>query len=335
MKRFAWLALAAVLGATMPGRAFALTIKLGTLAPAGSPWELALKRMAAEWAKLSNGSVSVKIYPGGIAGDEMDVLRKMRIGQLNAAGITVSGLQGIYNGVKILSYPRFLQSPGEFAYVLERMKPFFERELEKRGYKVLMWWPAGWVYFFSRYPIVTIGDLMRQKLWVWNGDPDEMQAWQSSGVPTVPLASTDLMTSLQGGMVDVVMTSPLVAASNQWFGIMSNMCSLKLSPLWGAVIVSSKSWAEVPADMQRTLADAAKKISDSLEPGVAKADEEAIAVMKKYGLRVNQTTKADEAEWASLMAKGLTMMVGKGYDRESYEIARQLIDEYRAANPGQ
>src|SRR5271157_4760276 len=103
----------------------ALTIKLGTLAPVGSPWELGARRLAAEWERLSGGTVTVKIYAGGVAGDEPDMVRKMRIGTLNAALITVTGLQGIFNGVKTLSYPLLLQSDDEMAFVLDRMKPFF------------------------------------------------------------------------------------------------------------------------------------------------------------------------------------------------------------------
>ncbi len=223
-----------------------LTIKLGSLAPVASPWDIGLKRMAGEWEKLSGGRITVKIYSGGIAGDESDMVRKMRIGALNAAAITVSGLQGIFKGAKTLSYPLLLRSDDELSYVLDRMKPLFDAELQKRGFKSVGWSMGGWVYIFSRHPVLRPDDLRKQKLWVWSGDPDEIQAYQSAGFQTVTIASTDLMTSLQGGMVDAFATSPLVAASSQWFGIATNMYTLKLGPLWGATIVSAKTWAEVP-----------------------------------------------------------------------------------------
>jgi TRAP-type transport system periplasmic protein len=188
-----------------------LTIKMGSLAPSASPWEVGLKRVAAEWEKISGGTVTVKIYAGGVAGDEPDMVRKIRIGTLNAAFVTVTGLQGIFNGLKTLSYPLLLRDDNELAYVLQKMQPFFDAELQKRGFKPFMWSLGGWAYFYSRAPVVTPGDLRKQKLWVWSGDPDEVQAYQSAGFQTVALASTDLMTSLQGGMVDALVTSPLVA----------------------------------------------------------------------------------------------------------------------------
>ena len=94
--------------------------------------------------------------------------------------------------------------------------------------------------------MVTPHDLESQKLWVWSGDPDEIQAYQRAGFQTVTLAVTDLMTSLQGGMVDALVTSPLLAASNQWFGVVSNMSTIRLGPLWGATVVTTRYGPRCP-----------------------------------------------------------------------------------------
>ncbi len=326
-----WVAI--LLATTVCAAADALTIKLGTLAPVGSPWEVGLRRVAAEWDRLSGGSVTLRIYAGGVAGDEPDMIRKMRIGTLNAAGITVTGLQGIFKGFKTLSYPLLVRNDAELSYVLDRMKPFFEQELEKRGFRAVMWSPGGWTYLFSRRPVVFPQDLKSQKLWVWSGDPDEIQAYQKAGFQTVTLAITDLMTSLQGGMVDALVTSPLLAASNQWFGVLGNMSTLKLAPLWGAVIITEKTWAQIPADLQPKLLDASPKVADSLAPELAKADEQAIAIMKKYGLTINTVSPKAEAEWAALLDKTFSTLVGTTYDRESFEMARKYLNEYVAAHP--
>ena len=310
-----------------------LTIKLGSLAPAGSPWELGLKRMAAEWERLSGGTVTVKIYAGGIAGDEPDMLRKVRIGALNAALVTVTGLQGIFNGLKTLSYPLLLRTDDELRWVLDRMKPAFSAELQKRGFLPFMWSTGGWVYFFSRLPLSTPDDLRRQKLWVWSGDPDEIQAYQSAGFQTVTIAATDLMTSLQGGMVDALVTSPLLAASSQWFGIASHMYTLRLAPLWGAAVVSTKTWAQVPPDLQPKLLEAAQRITDALAPDILKSDGDAIAVMKKYGLQISEVTPQSLAVWTDLLQRTFAPLVGKMYDKDSFLAVKGYLDEYLAAHP--
>jgi TRAP-type C4-dicarboxylate transport system substrate-binding protein len=289
--------------------------------------------MAAEWERISDGRITVKIYAGGVVGDEPDMLRKVRIGTLNAALVTVTGLQGIFNGLKTLSYPLLLRDDDELLWVLQHMEPFFDTELQKRGFKPFMWTTSGWVYFFSRLPISTPDDLRRQRLWVWSGDPDEIQAYQSAGFQTVTLAATDLMTSLQGGMVDALVTSPLVAASSQWFGIASNMYAMRLAPLWGAAVISMKTWAQVPADLQPKLLDAAQQIADSLRPDVLKADGDAIAVMKKYGLKVNPVTPAADVAWADLLQRTFSPLVGRMYDRETFVMVKGFLDQYLADHP--
>ncbi len=313
--------------------ASALTIKLGSLAPVGSPWETAAKKLAAEWDRISGGTVTLKIYAGGIAGDEPDMIRKMRIGTLNASLITVTGLQDIFNGVKTLSYPLLIRTDGELQYILDHMKPFFDQQLQSRGFKAIMWAPSGWVYFFSRYPVVTPADLRKQKLWVWSGDPDEVQAYQAAGFQTVTVAATDLMTSLQGGMVDALVTSPLVAASSQWFGIATNMTDMKLAPLWGAGVVSMKSWSQIPADLQPRLLEAAQNVADSLAPELQKADGQAIDVMLKYGLKINKVPPVAAAEWADLLQKTFAPLVGRTYDTDSFNMVTQYLGEYLNTHP--
>jgi TRAP-type C4-dicarboxylate transport system substrate-binding protein len=160
-----------------------------------------------------------------------------------------------------------------------------------------------------------------------------VQAYQSAGFQTVTTAATDLMTSLQGGMVDALVTSPLVAASSQWFGIAGNMTAMKLAPLWGAAVVSMKSWSQIPADLQPQLLDAAEKITESLAPDLAKADGQAIDVMRKYGLKINQVPPKVQTTWEDLLQKTFAGLVGRSYDKASFDMATQYLAEYLKTHP--
>lgn len=329
-RAFACAALAGAVAVSSP----ALTIKMGSLVPTGSPWDTALRRLGEEWNRLSGGQITVKLYAGGTVGDEPAMIRLMRVQQLQAAAITVSGLNEIFNGVKALSYPLFIRNDAEFDYVLSKMRPYFDEQIQRHGFKVVMWSPGGWMYFYSRNPMVTPDDLRKQKLWVWAGDPDEVQAWQSAGFHVVPLPSTDIMTSLSSGMIDVLVASPLLAASNQWFGIARNMADLKLAPFWGAMVVNLDVWNKVPGSLRPGLLDAAQAVADSLGPELAKADEDAITAMKKYGLAINHVPPEAAKLWETFVAKGFEQLVGKTFDRESLDIARGYLDEYRTAHGG-
>ena len=151
--------------------ATALTIKLGSVAPANSPWDLALRGLAADWARISDGEIEVKIFPGGIAGNETDMIRKIRIGQLQAAAMTAIAFNEIYPGLLAIAQPMLVRTDDEMRYVLDELAPFFTEQLEARGFVPLMWAPIGWVKFFAPQPALTADDLRRYKLWVGSASP--------------------------------------------------------------------------------------------------------------------------------------------------------------------
>lgn len=307
----------------------ALTIKLGSLAPIGSPWDINLKKISAEWNRVSQGKVILKIYPGGIVGDEDDMLRKIRIGQLDAAGISGVGLNRIYNGVLAMQLPLILKNNNELIYILDKMKPYYEAQIEKRGFKVILWNIGGWVHFFSKNPIVYPDDLRKSKLWVWEGDSDQIQAWKKQGFNPIPLPATEIMTSLQSGMVNAFATNPITAAAYQWFGIAKNMCGLPWAPFIGGFIVSNKVWNQIPVDLQKQLIEVTAKIGKVMETETLQANEKAINVMKEYGLVVNQVPASAIQSWKDAVDQGFKEMVGKSFDKESYDKVINYLDTYR------
>ncbi|MGB5999995.1 MAG: TRAP transporter substrate-binding protein DctP, partial [Thermoanaerobaculia bacterium] len=148
MKRFAVLVglLLLTLGLATRGVEAATVIKLATLVPDGSVWDKALKEMGADWKESSDGRVTLRIYPGGVAGDEPDVVRKMRIGQIQAASLTVTGLSEIDPAFKVFTIPLFYDSYEELLFVLEAMEPYLAAKLEARGFVFVHWGHAGWVH---------------------------------------------------------------------------------------------------------------------------------------------------------------------------------------------
>ncbi len=310
----------------------ALTIKLGSLVPVGSPWDISLKHIAAEWKKISKGEVILKIYPGGIAGDESDMIRKMRIGQLDAAGITVVGLSHIFPGVIAIALPLIINEEKELNYVLNKIAPYYEKEMDKKGFKMLLWSNAGWTHFFSRKPVVRPDDLRKQKLFVWEGDGHEIKTWTELGFHAVPLGATEIMISLQSGMIDAFSTSPLMAASYQWFGIASHMCEMKLSPLLGGIVISKRTWKKIPPDWQPQFKKVAEEIGKNMRKHAFESEKEAIIVMKKHGLKIHPVPENIKKEWKITFDKGLEKLVGNSIHKESYEKVKKYISEYRKKN---
>ena len=163
------------------------TVKMGTVAPANTPWDTALRAVAADWSGASGGNVRLQLYPGAVAGDENDMIRKMRIGQLQAAALTGDGLDQIVNDVVVFELPFLFRNEDEFRYVLAKVTPEFKQRFEEKGFVLFGWDIAGWINFFSRKKVFSPSDLMAQKLALPGGtDANIVQGWKEAGFQATP-----------------------------------------------------------------------------------------------------------------------------------------------------
>jgi TRAP-type transport system periplasmic protein len=307
----------------------AQSIKIGTLAPTGSPWEQALRRLAAEWDRVSGGSVSMRVYPGGVAGDEDDMLRKVRIGQLNAVALSGPGLASIVPSMLAIQVPQLVSDDRELDYLMGRMTAYFERQFEDKGFRLLAWTRAGWAYIFARDPVVWPDDLKRQKLWVWQGSGDEARAWRTLGFQPVQLGSADIMMQLQSGGIDAFITSPLIVAANQYFAVANDMTELRWAPFVGGLLVSARVWDGIAPDVRARLERAAVEVTDSYRREFLGADAEAIAVMKKHGLMLHDPPPAARQAWAEFVKKGADVFLAGQSELSVYETAVRHLQELR------
>lgn len=323
-------ALAALLALLSAAALPALTIKLGTVAPANSPWDLVLRRLAADWSRISDGEVELKIFPGGIAGDEPDMIRKMRIGQLHAATLTAGSLNDIYPGMLALASPMLIRNDAEMLAVLGELAPFFEEQLEERGFVALMWSPIGWVKFFARQPLRTLDDLRRQTLWIGDAGAAEIRAWQQAGFDVVALPLTEVTTALQSGMIDAYLSSPLAAAAFQWFGLAPHMNDLRLAPLYGALVISKRVWERIPERIRPRLRAVAQAAGERLSASAHEQDDLAVHVMRAHGLQVYEATAALEQEWQDTVRREFQGLIGAVIDPAAYQLVTDTVAAYRA-----
>lgn len=294
-----WLIGAVGLALAAPAAASSVAVKLATLAPDGSVWEKNLEQLGATWAEATDGRVTLRIYPGGVAGDDPDVVRKMRIGQLHGAALTVAGLSEIDDAFEALSTPLMFDSYEELYAVLASMRADLEQRLEERGFVLLFWGHGGWVHLFSKQPLRTVADLKASKLFVWAGDDERVQLWKRAGFQPVPLAGTDIMTGLQTGLIDVLPTPPLAALSLQWFRQTPYMQNLGLAPLVGGVVISKRIWDRIDAADRAKLLEAARQTEKTLEAEVPAQDSQAVAEMQKRGLEVVEISNPEEWQEAA------------------------------------
>ena len=313
------------------GLAAAAPLKLATLAPEGSPWHDVLVDIGQGWKKESGGQITVRIYPGGVAGDEADMIRKMRIGQLQLAALSGVGLSAIAPEIQALQMPMMLDSDAELDYVRDHMAPQLEALMEKQGFKILSWSDAGWVRFFTQRPAIRPADLKPMKIFTWEGDPTYAEAMKGMGYQPVPMAATDIYTGLQSGLINAFPTTPIAALSYQWFGLANHMTDVKWAPLVGALVISNAAWKSIPETLKPVVVRAAQDAARRSLGRIRALDVEAIAAMKTHGLIVHDVPPDALAEWQAIGKAGYRMIVGKAVPAATVAEVEKLRDAYRAS----
>jgi TRAP-type C4-dicarboxylate transport system substrate-binding protein len=310
-----------------------IVVKIATLAPQGTTWFNGLHKMGLQWAEASGGQVKVKIYPGGVAGHEGTVVRKMRIGQLHAGALTNIGLLDIDSAPQVVNTPMLIETNEELDHVMKRMAPVFARRLADKGFVVLNWSEVGWVRFFTRTPMRLPSDAKKFKVWLWDGDPGAVFAFRRAGFNPVVTASVDMIPSLQSGLLDGFPATPLSALSLQWFALAPNMLDVKWSPLSGATIITKKVWDAIPAQFHERFLAIARETGDQLKYDIRKQDSKAITVMKKYGLNVTEVDAATYDIWRKV-AHSIHPAIRKDIvPSDIFDQTAAAVQEYRAAHP--
>lgn len=305
-------------------------IKFATLAPDGSTWLKVMDEYNNEVQKLTNGAVKFKIYPGGIQGDEKDVLRKIRLGQLHSAGFTGVGLGGILPEVRILDAPLLFSNYGEVDHVTQILFDEFAPKFEEVGYILIGFTEVGFVYVFGKKPIKSIADLKGVKMWMWEGDPIAEATFNSLKVSPIPLSITDVLTSLQTNLIEAVYTSPLACVSLQWYTRVSYMMNYPLADAHGAVLIAKKKFNKIAPEYQKILLDKGREFMHKLVRLSREDNEQSIGLMKKNGIEVVQIPEKNLAEFLKAGNQARRNLVGKLYSKELLEKVENDLSQYRS-----
>jgi TRAP-type C4-dicarboxylate transport system substrate-binding protein len=308
-----------------------IVIKMATVAPKDSIWYENLKKVDERWKLATNGQVRLRIYAGTL-GDEDDILRRVRVGQLDGAAISTAGLSSIDPATQAMHIPLAFITNQEMEYVRGGIAGQLEPLLAAKGFKVLAWGEVGWVHFFTREPVRTPDDLRKQKLFVWsNGDSSEGEKlWQNLGFNTVSLSSIDIMPALQTGMITAYQAPPLMALANQWFPFTPYMTDLKWAPLTGATIITESAWNGIPAEFHQQLVRISNEEVLHLQVAVRSLEQEAVDAMVERGLTIVPVDRAAMDAWMETVKTVYPQIRGPVVPARYFDETIRLRDEYRS-----
>jgi len=265
-------------------------------------------------------------------GSEKETVSRMRLGQLQAATLSVGGLSEIDPAVGALQkIPLLYRSLDEMEYVRRKLEKDIQIRLEDKGFWVLFWTDAGWVNILCRQPYAHPDEFKKGKVFVTADDHQEIELINHLGFRAVPLEWSDVFLSLQTGMVDTVPVTPFYAEASQLDTVAKHLLLLNYVPLVGATVVTKKTWEALTPEqrdvLQKAGAEAGKKIQ---ERSRAEAQEAIEAMKKRSGLQVEAVPAGLQEEWRRFAESVYPRMRGNLIPADIFDKALSLVAEYRA-----
>lgn len=304
-------ALSAFLAVSAPAFGQDIVLEIGSTAPANSPWDVGVRKIAAEWSKVSGGRVKV-VFPKSVAGSSQeDLIQKLKF-SLDGAVLDTTGMSFIERDAMLLSMPSVIRNDADWDLALKAAIPLLQAKVADR-YVILGVSKAGWIRFFSNKPIEKPEDLRNLRMGV-NRNMDALaKLFQSLGSKTVLADSSSTYLQFSSGSMDAMYSSPLFVAAlwSQYRRVVTHMSALKVAPFFGAVVLSKRAWDRVPEALRPALREAAERVSAEIGAETARLEDEAIASMVKGGLKV----------------PGLDSGVAKAWDALYADKVRPVIDE--------
>lgn len=304
----------------------AVTLKIAALVPEGTNWAKTIKKMSKEVKKATDGKVKFKVYYGGVAGDEPDVLRKVRVGQLHGGVFTGKTLGDIDGDARALEIPfNFYNKREKGQKAMEGMADFINKKLEKKGFKNLGFYEIGQVYLVSTKKVSNIQELKGIKIWSWEGDEVVKSMIDSLKLVSVPLALPDVLSSLSTGIIGAAYAPPLGILALQWQSKVKYLIDFPVAFSTGALLISNKRWKKVKPEHQKIVEKIASKYIAEANKYAVSDNSEGLNTLKSLGIEFTKFSKADLDKAEEIRKDVVKKLEGKVISKK----AINLVNNYR------
>ncbi len=316
-------------------QAGAADFKIATVAPEGSQWMREIRAAASALKERTQGRVVIKLYGGGVMGNEKQVLRKIRIGQLQGGAFTAGGIAEKYPDVVVYGLPLLFESHDEVDYVRQRMDEVLTKGLEQAGFVSFGFAGGGFARIFANRPITTTADMQGQKIWVPEGDRVSIAAMEALRLAPVGLPVTDVLTGLQTGLLDVVAAPPVGVIALQWHTRVKYMTSTPLMYTMGLMAIDSRAFNELGDADQLAFREVMGAVYRRLDQQSRADDEAARAALESSGITLVDAQPAAVEAWREAAREANAKLAREGaYTPALLRQVESHLEEYRRQAEG-
>jgi TRAP-type C4-dicarboxylate transport system substrate-binding protein len=306
-------------------------LRIASAAPEGTSWANVLRKFEHEVTKETGGKVAVKLYLGGVAGNEQEVYDLMQAGKLDAA---VSGgpiCTRIVPSMRVLDVIGLFQDQEEATFVSRELRPTLDREAHDAGYTLLATGSIGSVIMFSREPITSMAELRKSNLWVWDMKEDEIKQAAVLKIPVVPVNLPDAQKAYDTKRTDGFLTTPMTALAFQWYVGTKYITDLRTGYIMGCFIVREKAIDKLSPEHQAVLRKAAARVGTKIDADNLRIDKKLLGgTFEKLGLKLVPVSKKFRAEFFEASRLMRQQMGEKLVPRDLLDRVTQLLADYRA-----
>ncbi len=326
--------LACLMAALLTGfatEARAATLKIATLSPEGSNWMKLLRAHAKKVEERTGGEVKLKLYPGGVMGDDKAVVRKMRVGQLHGAVITSGGLVQNYPDIGLYNLPMLFRDEAEVDHVRQVMDNELMAGLRENKFVGFGFAEVGFAYPMMQRPGSSVSDIRGRKVWTPDNDPASLRAFQAFDISPIPLPIADVLAGLQTGLIDSIGSPPIGAIALQWHTQIEHAIDLPLMYTYGLLAMTDRAFKRLDATAQAIVEEEMAAAVRAADASARSDHESAKAALAKQGIQWAAPSPTEFAEWSRLATKANEQLVASGYiSKPTYERTMTLLNEFRA-----
>jgi len=311
----------------------AAELKIASVAPDGSHWMQQMRAGADQIKMRTDGRVLLKFYPGGVMGNDSQVLRKVRVNQLQGGAFAAGGLGDRYVGLNLYGIPLLFRSLDEVDAVRARLDPKLMAGLEQAGFVSFGFVEGGFANLFANEPIRTVNDMRRKKVWVPDGDQISFLAMQELGLSPVTLPVTDVLTGLQTGLIEITFASPVVALVLQWHTKVKYVTKLPVSYSYGVFAIDKEAFGHLGADDQKLVREVMTRTMRGLDHEAREENARANETLLSAGLKPVDVGDADVDTWRHTI-EGMYpgIRARPDIDAPLFDELQAILAEYRGAH---
>jgi TRAP-type C4-dicarboxylate transport system substrate-binding protein len=315
--------------------AHAVRIKIATKSPENFATSQTVNKMTKEIDSKTKGKVKFKMYYGGVKGSGRDLLLKMRSGEIQGGEFTAGEASSVCADLRVMNIPLTFTSYAEVDYVMDRITPIYQKELEASGFVVLGWLEMGFAYLMSTEPIASLADMKGKKVWIPQGDPVGQAAFEAMGVPPIPLTIADVMVALQTGQIDTVANSFVGAIALQWYTRVKYVTDKPLLYVYGLLMITKAAYDKIPEADRATVQETVDKYFTILKKDIRKSNIESRATLEKQGIQYVTVTPEHYKQLKDVIQGVNKELAGEDFSEATLKKMETYLQEYRTAHPAQ